>query len=540
MMIENAQQFEKKLTRHRLPFYLILLLLFCSVSLTGLNGSLQNQDETNYANISRESLEAGSLLPLRDGAYHVHKSPMVYWTAMVSFKVFGINDFSAKLPSALANIISAFIIFFFAKTIFQSYLSGIFAAFIHLTSIQMYGSSHQLAADSIMVMTILCSLFFSLKALHEKKWYILLAAFFNALTILTKSIIGLAVPATLLVYIILQKKWSDLWYLLIFVAVSFSIAVPYFLYAYAKAPELFIETFLKTNLMRRVASEDAFAAARIIRVFRNGLLYILFLLAFTVPFTPVVFFVFRRRSMDSSLREIVWNPRSKMLTIYFIIIWIVFSLGKRLWPHYTLSAIPILAIYLGVTLSGVKDRKIFIYLAVFAFVALSIFLFWVSREIERYPTFRDVALGLSIMYVLFIGYTVTFYFLKGNLSVKLLFVTTIFFIVFVITTAITVPLDFNADIKSFREVIFQKPNTLVIINTREVREGHYKVGATKWYLRMDADQYRTLDLFLPEAMEYRRGTYYIYYNKYTDVLKETYDTFTVLRTGKVWNLGVTM
>jgi 4-amino-4-deoxy-L-arabinose transferase-like glycosyltransferase len=540
MMIKNADQVEQQLTKHKLLFFLILFLLFCSVSLTGLNGSLQNKDETNYANISRESLEAGSLIPLKNGEYHVHKSPMVYWTAMVSFKLFGVNDFSAKLPSALANIISAFIIFFFTKMIFQSYLSGIFASFIYMTSIQVYGSSHQLAADSIMVMTILCSLYFSAKALHEKKWWILLAAFFNALTILTKSIIGLAVPATLLVYIVLQKRWSDLWYFLIFVVMSLSIALPYFLYAYVKAPELFIETFLKTNLMRRVASENAFAMARVMKIFRNGLLYILLLLAVTIPFTPVMFFVFRRKKMEKSLKEMVWNPQSKILTIYFIIIWIVFSLGKRLWPHYALSAIPILAIYLGETLSGVKDRKIFIYLAAFAFFTISIFLIWVSREIDRYPTYRDVVLGLFIMYVLFIGYAVTFYFMKGDINVKLLFVTTIFFIVFSITTAIIVPLDFNADIKSFREVIFQKSNTLVIINTKEVDEGHYKIGATKWYLRMDAKQYRTLDVFIPDAKEYTRGTYYIYYYKYTDTLKEIYDTFTVLKTGKVWNLGVTM
>jgi 4-amino-4-deoxy-L-arabinose transferase-like glycosyltransferase len=504
-----------------------------------LNGSLQNRDETNYANISRESMEAGSLLPLRDGVYHVHKAPMVYWTAIFSFRVFGVNDFAAKFPSALANIISAFIIFLLAKMIFKSYTAGVFASFIHLTSIQVYGSSHQLAADSIMVMTILCSLFFSIKAFNEKRWWIFVAAFFNALTIFTKSIIGLAVPATILVYIIIQKKWHDLLYLVLFVVISFLLSLPYFLYAYAKAPELFVGTFLKTNLLNRVTSENGFEIGRVLKIFQHGLFYILLLMAFILPFTPALFYVFRRKNMDRPFRETVWNPQSKILTIYFVIIWVIFSFGKRLWPHYTLSAIPILAIYLGGTLREVKDRKIFIFLAAFACLTLSIFLIWVLREINRYPTYRDVVVGLTIMYVLFIGYTAFFYFLKGDTNLKLFIMVSIFFIVFSITTAITVPLDFNADIKSFRGVVYQKPNDLILINTNEVNEGRYKRGATKWYLRMDAVQYGTIDSFLPDAEKYTHGAYFIYYYKYTNQLNNIFDTFTVLKTGQVWNLGVT-
>lgn len=535
----DIPQLENQFRLHKGLFFIVLLMLVGSISLIGLNGSIQNVDESKYTTISRETLEAGSLIPVRDGEYHVHKSPIVYWTAMVSFKIFGVNDFAAKFPSALANMISAIIIFLLVNMIFQSYSSGFMAVFIYLTSLQVYGSSHQIAADSIMVMTILTSLYFSLKAIHEKKGWILVAAFCNALTILTKSVLGLAVPAALLVYIIIQKKWSQLFYLIIFAVTSFSIALPYFIYTYKKAPEIFIETFLKRNLMNRIIADDPFSFSRILNVFRNGIVYILFLLVFILPFTPVVYHLFRRKDMETSLREVIWNSHSKMISIYFVIIWCMFSIGKKLYPHYTLSVIPVLAIYLGDTLGKVKDKRIFLHLAGFSFFALICFSIFVALEMDRYPTYRDVVFGLYIMYALFIGINIALYFYRGNTNVKLLLLTFIYFITFTITTATTVPLDFNADIKSFKEIIYNEQETLVVINTKEVNEGRYKRGATKWYLRMDAKQYRTLDMFIPDTEQYRRDTYFIYYYKYTDQLQQTYDSFQVLKRGKIWNLGVT-
>jgi 4-amino-4-deoxy-L-arabinose transferase-like glycosyltransferase len=458
---------------------------------------------------------------------------------MLSYRIFGINDFAGKFPSALANMVSALIIFFIARIIFQSYAAGVFASFIYLTAIQVYGSSHQVAADSLMVMTILCSIYFSIRAFNEKKWFIFMAAFFNGLTLLTKSVIGLAVPSAILVYLIIEKRWHDLLYFLYFLLISFLMAAPYFYYAYIKAPEAFVETFLKTNLLNRVASKNGFEMERMFQVLLHGIIYILLLMAFSIPYTPVIFHVFWRKRMDRSFKAMAWNPQSKLLTIYFIVIWIVFSFGKRLLPHYTLSAIPIVAIYMGGTLRETKDRKILIYLASFALVTISAFLIWASREITRYPAYRDVVIGLAAMYVLFIVYTTTFYISKGDLNLKLFMACTIFFIVFSITTAVVVPLDFNADIKSFREVIYGKSNDLVVINTREVNEGYNKKGATKWYLNMEAELYRDFDQFLPDADIYRHGTYFIYYYKYTDLLKKSYDSFTVLKSGQIWNLGLT-
>jgi len=537
-MLSELSKLDIQLKQHRVLFFIIFFFLVGSISITGLNGSIQNLDESKYATVSRETLEEKSLVPLRDGQYYVHKSPIVYWTAMMSFKVFGVNDFAGKLPSALANILSALIVFLFVNMFFKSYTSGLLAVFIYLTSFQVYGSSHQIAADSIMVMTILASLYFSQKAFHDNKGWIFLAAFCNALTILTKSVIGLAVPVALLVYILIQKRWDCIFHYIAFFIISFGIAIPYFIYAYYKAPEIFVETFLKTNLLNRVSSDTGISLERVFKVVRHGFLYVFFMLAFVFPFTPGLFFVFRRKSMEKTLKEVIWSSHTKLLTIFFFVIWGVFSIGNRLWPHYTLSVIPIVAVYLGETLREVQDRKIFLYLAGCAFIVSLIFGVYVSMEIDQYPTYKDVVVGLFCIYAVFIALNIVFYFLKRDTNVKLLLITLIYFVIFTTTAAITVPVDFNADIKSFKEVVYNEQNPLIVINTKEVNEGNIKTGVAKWYLRMVPKEYRTMDLFIPEADLYGDGTYFIYYYKYTEKLKSIYDTFEVLKAGKVWNLGI--
>jgi 4-amino-4-deoxy-L-arabinose transferase-like glycosyltransferase len=142
MITDRIGTLEDRFFQNKKIFYIVFSALVLLISLTGLNGSLQNVDETLFARVSRESLEENSwMIQIKDGEKIFFKSPMVFWTAMLSFKFFGVSDFTAKLPSAIANIISSFVILFICVKIFKSYKAGIIAVFIYLCSFQGYGSS---------------------------------------------------------------------------------------------------------------------------------------------------------------------------------------------------------------------------------------------------------------------------------------------------------------------------------------------------------------------------------------------------------------
>jgi hypothetical protein len=153
--------------------------------------------------------------------------------------------------------------------------------------------------------------------------------------------------------------------------------------------------------------------------------------------------------------------------------------------------IPVVAIYMGESLRDLKNKSLYLGFALFSAVAITLFSIWYfTSGIEELPTYWDVAI-------------------------------------------VTVPLDFNHDIKKFSKV-YEMPAPIVVIGTKKVNEG----SITIWYMRKRSGRYRTLDDFLMEANTIERGTYLIYYKDYTEALMGLYDSFTELQKGKIWNIGI--
>ena len=66
---------------------------------------LFDQIDGQYAGAAREMIErADWLTPTQDGVPRLQKPPLVYWCEIVSFNLFGKNEFAARLPVALATV----------------------------------------------------------------------------------------------------------------------------------------------------------------------------------------------------------------------------------------------------------------------------------------------------------------------------------------------------------------------------------------------------------------------------------------------------
>lgn len=534
MIGEMVEELNQADINNKKYFYIIFTILVLAVSLFGLNGSLQNVDEVLFARTARESLEEGSwLIQIKDGKQAFFKSPMVFWTAMVSFKILGVSDFSARLPCALANIVSSFIILFICIKIFKSYKTGLLAVFMYLCSLQVYASSHQINTDSLVQMFLLLSLFFSIKGIKDNKNWFLLAGFFNGFAYLSKSALGFALLATVFIYIIIQRR-GDLWvHFILFLCVSVLFSLPYYLYVYYKIPGVFKENFITHYLLNIVYSKGKHGIFKI--VFRF-LYYLGLLVLFISPFTPGLFFIFSRRREETTVKAILWNDLSKLVSIYLLIQIIGFSLIRQKMAHYTLFMIPGMVIFMGDALKNLKNKKIYIYLASMAALILGIFIFFYGKEGQKYPTFTDVVYGLITIYSLFIIFNLVLLFKKIEPKSGVFYVVFTFFIMFTVHTAITIPLDFNRDIKNFADV-YKGPAPIVVISTKKVNEGS-KTRATIWYLRKRSKQYKTLDHFLKNSDKIEKGTYLIFNKGYTEDLKKLYESFKVLKTGKIWSIGI--
>lgn len=106
--------------------------------LTNLGGSrLWDEDEPKNARCGVEMHQRGEwVVPTFNDELRSHKPVLVYWAMRASYAVFGVSEFSARLPSALAGILIALMCYHLGRLLFDR-TTGLLAGLL-LTSALMF------------------------------------------------------------------------------------------------------------------------------------------------------------------------------------------------------------------------------------------------------------------------------------------------------------------------------------------------------------------------------------------------------------------
>ena len=85
---------------------ILLLALALAVALPFLGSfGLLEPDEGRFAQIGREMAASGDfLVPRLNGIEQFYKPPLVYWISAIGYRIFGVTEWVARLPSALAFV----------------------------------------------------------------------------------------------------------------------------------------------------------------------------------------------------------------------------------------------------------------------------------------------------------------------------------------------------------------------------------------------------------------------------------------------------
>src|SRR5438477_8205613 len=80
---------------------------------------LMDDVDAVQAQIARNMLESGDWVTARlDGVAYLEQSPLKYWMIAVSYEIFGVHDWAARIPIALATILLAWVTARFAAWAF--------------------------------------------------------------------------------------------------------------------------------------------------------------------------------------------------------------------------------------------------------------------------------------------------------------------------------------------------------------------------------------------------------------------------------------
>ncbi len=333
-------------------------LFFFGLGAFGLTGA----DEPRYAQIAREMLARHDwVVPTLNGAPWLEKPILYYWEAMIAYRLFGVSDSAARIPSAFSATLLVFAVWRFAQRELQAAASGrlagetpavqgLDAALITASSAAVIGFARGASTDMPLAAN------FCIALLCWFRWYEtgmgrwLLAFYgFMALATLAKGPVAPGLAALIiLAFVCLRREprfiLRTLWWpgVLLF----FAIAVPWFLLVEQRTGTFFRIFFLEHNLAR--FATDTY------RHRQPFWYYVPVLLASLGPWMiyGVAAFVESFRTVVATMRnKSAPEPLTPFLLLWGTIPIIFFSLSQSKLPGYILPAIPawtlLLAHWLG-------------------------------------------------------------------------------------------------------------------------------------------------------------------------------------------------
>jgi 4-amino-4-deoxy-L-arabinose transferase-like glycosyltransferase len=152
------------------------------------------------AQIARNMLQSGDWVTARlDGVAYLEKSPLVYWMMAASYRIFGVHDWSARLPLALCVVLLCFVTYRFARWAFDDE-AGLYAGLILATSVGLFLFTRILIPDATLTLVITGAIWSWLRLLepetevvHERRWSLVLGACLGT-GLLLKGLIAVVFP----------------------------------------------------------------------------------------------------------------------------------------------------------------------------------------------------------------------------------------------------------------------------------------------------------------------------------------------------------
>lgn len=312
-------------------FIVIGSLLF----MTGLGRvHLFDWDEINFAESAREMLVTGDYLNVQvNFETFWEKPPLFIWMQALSMKLFGVNEFAARFPNAVAGIVTLLVLFFIGKKLKEESF-GFLWSMLYACSFLPFLYFKSGIIDPWFNLFIFLGIYFMIRYtspadFQQKGLQAVLSAFFLGLATLAKGPVGFLIfGLCFLVYLITKRfrlkfKWA---HLLAFTGVFLFTGGFWFILQILNGHFSIIRDFV-TYQIRLFRTEDAG---------HGGFPFYHFIILYFGVFPASLFAVatFRRRILQKGNNpETAHFFRWMMITLWVVMI--LFSIVRTKIVHYS-------------------------------------------------------------------------------------------------------------------------------------------------------------------------------------------------------------
>lgn len=372
--------------------WIALLAIALALGFLGLRG-IWDPDEGRYTNVAMHMLDSGDWLnPHRsDEIGHWSKPPLTYWAVAGSVATFGRNPWAARLPSALAFLLCAWLVWRIARRIAPG--SEEAAALAFATMLLPFGAAQLITTDFLLSACETLAMWAFVESRFDaptrtRRWLLLMWAGF-ALAFMTKGPPGLLPLLAMLAFDLSQprarrRRIFDIAGIALFAL----LALPWFAVVIHGHPALF-RYFIGDEVVNRIATDD---------FNRHGqwygwlAVYAPTLLLGTLPWTPAL--LRWARGLPASMRGWWRDPQRRaderswlLLALWLLLPLVVFCLSRSRMPLYILPLFPAMAL-----LAAMQRRREGRGLPDWRAIASWAVLLWALQAASSlWPTHKDAA-----------------------------------------------------------------------------------------------------------------------------------------------------
>jgi 4-amino-4-deoxy-L-arabinose transferase-like glycosyltransferase len=249
---------------------LILATLYvCYFSHLGAIGFV-GPDEPRYAWIARDMAETGDwVTPRLYGRPWFEKPPLFYWGAALCFKVFGVSEAAARLPSAISALLATLALAWLALRLYGAETAR-WLLLLLPTSVGMIGFSHAAATDmpfsAMLTIAMVCAAVVlgltrneNTPVIPRTPWLALIFfGFFLGLAVLAKGPAAIILSGgAVFFWAIFTKRWRDAFRLFHPAAIAaFCVtALPWYILCARRNPDFFRIFIIEHNFKRFLTPE---------------------------------------------------------------------------------------------------------------------------------------------------------------------------------------------------------------------------------------------------------------------------------------------
>ncbi|HSY91803.1 MAG TPA: glycosyltransferase family 39 protein [Candidatus Binatus sp.] len=339
----------------------LLVGLWAVIYLTGIaRPPLLDDVDTVHAEAAREMLQRHDWVTLyTNGFRYLEKAPLMYWSLATSYKIFGVSDWSTRLPLMLAVLALVLATYRLGRYVYGE-AGGLYAGVALVTSLGLFIFTRFLIPEVLVALWLTLGYYFFLRSLEEENpsrfvcWGF---AAMCALNVLTKGLIGLVFPAGAIgLYLLLTGNLRRLLRLHVVSStiVFLAIAAPWHILAALRNPAqgqargFLWFYFINEHLMRFLGKRVPPGYDTVPLAIFWGLL-----LAWLLPWS--VFLPQALRRVPTRLRELRGKlgneqdrqPRANLLFFLWALVIVGFFSFSTRQEYYTIPALPGVALLVG-------------------------------------------------------------------------------------------------------------------------------------------------------------------------------------------------